>query len=182
MNVVLVLSLLDSFVKCILNMVSSFTQMLLGIYCPDMLKLIWCGGTLTRTHSLFFLAILPFAFLINNYFSFLTICWFRWRFDSHYSPHIMARFSFSVKMECSCLLLPYLISFQDGIILINSLASSPKYNATVLVAILYGFFLCWWGFFLLCFGVFFPLAAWPVVYFHEWTLVWWFASALLCSC
>lgn len=59
----------------------------------------------------------------------------------------MARFSFSVKMEYSCLLLLYLISFQDGVILINSIVSSPKYNATVLVPILYGVFFVMFGVF-----------------------------------
>lgn len=81
----------------------------------------------------------------------------------------MARFSFSVKIGCSLLLLPYLISFQDGVILINSLASSPKYNAAVLIVMLSGFFVLV-GFFSYVLGFFFPLAAWPVVYLHEWTL------------
>lgn len=59
----------------------------------------------------------------------------------------MAIFPFSVKMQCFLLLLPCLISFHGGVISVNCLAPSPKYNAIVLVVIL-SFFCCFFFFYL----------------------------------
>lgn len=66
----------------------------------------------------------------------------------------MARFSFPVKMQCFLLLLPYLISFQDGVILINCLHLAQNVML--------------WFYYLSFF--FFPLATWLAVYGNEQTL------------
>lgn len=63
--------------------------------------------TLTRTHSVP-VAILPATFLTHDHFSSLTICWLMWTFNSWYFSHSMARFSYSIQIQCSMMLLPCL--------------------------------------------------------------------------
>lgn len=101
----------DLFVNCILKMISSFNQMLLWICCPEMSKHRYgwerVGSPDQDTLSVP-VAILPAAFLTHDHFSSLIMCWLMWTFNSWYFSHSMARFSFSIQIQCSMMLLPCL--------------------------------------------------------------------------
>lgn len=129
---------LDLFVNCILKMIS-FTQMLLWICCPDMAMGGKGWGTLMRTHSLF---LLPFFLLPSSSMIaliFLTICWLIWMFSTWYFSHSMARFSFSIQIQCSLMLLPNLFLFK---------MASFYYTALHLPQVFCCCFNSWFAFFL----------------------------------